>query len=70
MFLRRYQRTKDGKTHSYFALIESVRTGRGPRQRIVAQLGELSEDQQHRWQRTAIFRSFPLVSHLWADLYP
>ena len=55
MFLRKYHRTKDGKRHTYFALVESVRTERGPRQRIVAQLGELSEDQQRRWQRTAIF---------------
>jgi len=57
MFLRRYQRTKDGKTHTYFALVESVRTGNGPRQRVVAQLGELSEDEQHRWQQTAIFHT-------------
>lgn len=57
MFLRRYKRTKDGKAHVYFALVESVRTERGPRQRVVAQLGELSEDQQHRWQRTAIFHT-------------
>ena len=57
MFLRRYQRTQDGKTHIYFALVESVRTERGPRQRVVAQLGELSEDEQHRWERTAIFHA-------------
>ena len=57
MFLRRYQRTKDGKRHTYFALVESVRTDRGPRQRVVAQLGELSADQQHRWARTAVFHT-------------
>src|SRR5258708_21194347 len=57
MFLRRYRRTKDGKTHTYFALVESVRTELGPRQRVVAQLGELSEDDQHRWQQTAIFHT-------------
>jgi transposase len=57
LFLRRYKRTKDGKTHTYFALVESVRTERGPRQRVVAQLGELSEDQRHRWQQTAIFHT-------------
>jgi transposase len=57
MFLRRYRRTKDGKTHTYFALVESVRTERGPRQRIVAQLGELSDDEQHRWHQTAIFHT-------------
>ena len=57
MFLRKYQRTKDGKKHTYFALVESQRTERGPRQRVVAQLGELTEDQQQRWQRTAVFHT-------------
>lgn len=55
MFLREYHRTKDGKRHTYFALVESQRTERGPRQRIVAQLGELTRDQQRSWQRTTIF---------------
>jgi transposase len=57
MFLRRYHRTKDGKRHTYFALVEARRTHRGPRQRVVAQLGELTEDQEHRWQRTAVFHT-------------
>lgn len=57
MFLRKYQRTKDGKRHTYFALVESRRTDRGPRQRIVAQLGDLTEDQEHCWQRTAVFHT-------------
>jgi transposase len=57
MFLRKYRRAKDGKRHTYFALVESRRTERGPRQRIVAQLGELTEDQERRWQRTAVFHS-------------
>ena len=29
MFLRRYQRSKQGKTHTYYALVESVRTDAG-----------------------------------------
>ncbi len=57
MFLRKYQRSKDGKRHTYFALVESQRTKRGPRQRVVAQLGELTEDQERRWQRTAVFHT-------------
>jgi transposase len=57
MFLRAHHRTKDGKRHTRFALVESVRTERGPRQHIVAQLGELGPDDQHRWQRTAIFHT-------------
>jgi transposase len=57
MFLRRYRRTKDGKTHTYFALVESVRTGAGPRQRVVAHLGELSASEERRWQHTVVFHN-------------
>jgi transposase len=52
MFLRRYNRNKDGKSHTYYALVESVRTDAGPRQNVVAYLGELNHDEQKRWQRT------------------
>ncbi len=54
MFLRRYTRNKDGKTHTYYALVESVRTAAGPRQHVVAYLGELNHDQHRRWQRTVV----------------
>jgi transposase len=57
MFLRRYTRTKQGKTHTYYALVESVRTAAGPRQHIVAYLGELNHDQERRWQRTVVFHN-------------
>ena len=57
MFLRRYRRTKDGETHTYYALVESVRTESGPRQRTVAYLGELNHDQERRWQRTVLFHN-------------
>lgn len=57
MFLRAYHRTKNGKRHTYFALVESKRTVCGPRQHKVAELGELSVDEQRRWERTAIFHS-------------
>jgi len=43
MYLRRCYRQKDGKRHGYWALVESHRTVRGPRQRVVAWLGELDE---------------------------
>ena len=55
MFLRRYARTKNGKKHVYFALAESRRTDAGPRQRVIAHLGELNHDQERRWQRTVVF---------------
>ena len=48
MFLRRYTRTKDGKTHTYYALVESVRSEAGPRQHVVAYLGELNHHQHQR----------------------
>ena len=43
MYLRRCYRQKDGKRHAYWALVESYRTARGPRQRVVAYLGEMDE---------------------------
>jgi len=44
MFIRPCYRHKDGKRHAYWALVESYRTERGPRQRIVAYLGRLDEE--------------------------
>jgi len=41
MFLRRICVNKDGKSHHYWALVESHRTAAGPRQRVVAYLGEM-----------------------------
>jgi transposase len=43
MYLRRCYREKDGKRHAYWALVESYRTARGPRQRVVAWLGAMDE---------------------------
>jgi transposase len=63
MFLRRHCRTKNGKPHVYFALVESVRTDAGPRQRVVAHLGELNHEQERRWQRTATFYNRQGDSH-------
>lgn len=43
MFIRPCYRKKDGKRHAYWALVESYRSERGPRQRVVAYLGRLDE---------------------------
>jgi transposase len=51
MFLRRYQRRKNGKPHSYWALVESYRTAKGSRQRVVAYLGELTSEEQDGWSQ-------------------
>ncbi len=57
MFLRHYTRTVAGKKLTYYALVECVRTDVGPRQRVVAHLGELNHDQERRWQRTVVFHN-------------
>jgi transposase len=49
MFLRRYERRSGGRRRTYWALVESVRTGRGSRQRVLAYLGELGRSEQSGW---------------------
>jgi transposase len=49
MFLRRCQRRKDGKMHTYWALVESYRTTKGSRQRVVTYLGELKPTERTGW---------------------
>ena len=53
MYLRRCYRQKDGKRHGYWALVESYRTARGPRQLVVAYLGKLDEQGRLGVQRAA-----------------
>jgi transposase len=43
MFLRRINRKKCGKNHYYWALVESYRTERGSRQRVVGYIGDVSK---------------------------
>lgn len=49
MFLRRCERKKNGKGHVYWALVESIRTARGSRQKVVAYLGDLKKREQNGW---------------------
>lgn len=51
MFLRRFERRKNGKPHSYWALVESYRMAKGSRQRVVAYLGELTAGEQDGWAK-------------------
>jgi transposase len=53
MFLRRCNRRKNGKQHTYWSLVESYRTARGSRQRVVAHLGELKANEQNGWAQLA-----------------
>jgi transposase len=52
MFLRANHRSKDGKEHTYWSLVETVRTAEGPRQKTLCYLGELNSSAQARWLRT------------------
>src|SRR6202007_3201816 len=52
MFLRAHQRSKDGKEHTYWSLVETARTPDGPRQRRLCYLGELNSSAQARWLKT------------------
>jgi hypothetical protein len=49
MFLRRFRKRVGRKVHSYWALVESYRTARGSRQRIVCYLGELKAGEESGW---------------------
>src|ERR1035437_4386087 len=52
MFLRPHQRSKEGKDHTYGSLVETVRTGSGPRQRTLCYCGELNGSAQARWLKS------------------
>ena len=43
MYIRQCFRNVEGERRAYWALVESVRTERGPRQNVVAWLGALDE---------------------------
>ena len=58
MFLRTYERRKNGKAHRYFSIVENRRiAGRGRdgkriAQRTVLYLGEINDSQQAAWRKT------------------
>ena len=76
MYLRRCYRAKEGKRHAYWALVESYRTERGPRQRVVAYLGEMDEQGRLALPQTGeagrVVAQRPLfeadVEHRWVEV--
>ena len=70
MFIRPCYRTKDGKRHAYWALMESYRTERGPRQRVVAYLGQLDEPQREGVKEAAAGRQGSRQKRLFDDVRP
>ncbi|MDD5094613.1 MAG: hypothetical protein PHV74_09575, partial [Dehalococcoidia bacterium] len=53
MYLRRCRRSRGEKEHIYWELVESYRTERGPRQRVVAYLGDVDEAKRLGVQQAA-----------------
>ena len=49
MFLKRLERRKNGKGHTYWAMVESFRTAKGSRHLVVAYLGELKKSEPNGW---------------------
>jgi len=52
MYLRPHRRSKDGKAHAYWSLVETVRTPDGPRKKTVCYLGKLNSSAHARWMKT------------------
>lgn len=56
MFLRRNRRTVDKETYEYWTLVQTVRTAKGPRQKVVATLGKdpgLASSARRGWEEIA-----------------
>jgi hypothetical protein len=53
MFSRPNYKKSNGKRLAYWALVESYRTAKGPRQRTIAYLGQLKEPQRKGIKRAA-----------------
>lgn len=51
MFLKKCVRKKNGKKHTYWSLVESIRTAKGSRHRVVAYLGELKSSEKNGWAK-------------------
>jgi transposase len=49
MYIRKASRTYKGKTYSNYLLVESILTPKGPRQKVVCSLGDLSPRPKQDW---------------------
>lgn len=70
MFIRPCYRVKNGKRHAYWVLMESYRTQRGPRQRVVAYLGQLDEARREGVKQAAEGKQGSRQKRLFDDLRP
>ena len=51
MFFKKHERFKDGKQHTYWSLMETIRTVDGTRQRVLCYLGELNSSRKSSWYK-------------------
>jgi len=70
MFIRPITVKKNGKRHAYWALVESYRTPRGPRQRIVSFLGEMDARGRLGVRQTAVGQGRQYQHRLFDDVKP
>lgn len=70
MFVRPCYRRKNGNRHAYWALVESYRTERGPRQRVVAYLGDMDESGRMGVKQAAEGKSADHQQHLFDEVKP
>jgi transposase len=64
MYIRKCHSTKRKKEHNYWQLVESYRTTSGPRQRVVAYLGDISQSEGESIKQAAEGRSGAWQSRL------
>jgi len=53
MYIRRSVRTYKGKTYTNYVLVEAVQTPKGPRQKTICSLGDLSPRPREEWLKLA-----------------
>jgi len=53
MFIRKSKRSYQGRTYTNYVLVESVHTPKGPRQRTICSLGDLSPRPREDWLKLA-----------------
>src|SRR5208282_3471717 len=53
MYIRKSTRSYKGRTYTNYLLVESVHTPKGPRQRTVCSLGDLSPRPREEWLKLA-----------------
>jgi transposase len=53
MYIRRSTRQYNGKTYTNYVLVESVQTPKGPRQKTICSLGDLSPRPREEWLKLA-----------------